>query len=105
MQPLDIFVQLLFVLLDALVVHFVEVTLLEQLIVGGFGLLGQEQGLIELPLQLFDLILQHFVFDLGVGDVLLGLDALVPFFLSDAGGTWKELSVLVMLLRMRKFLM
>ena len=57
------------------------------------------------PLQLFDLILQHFVFDLGVGDVLLGLDALVPFFLSDAGGTWKELSVLVMLLRMRKFLM
>lgn len=85
--------------------HFVEIPLLKQLIVGGFGFLRQAQSFIELSLQLLDLILQHFILYLSVRNVFLRFDALVPFFLSNAGGTWKELRVLLMLLRIRKFLM
>jgi len=80
-ESFDVFVQFLFVALDALVVHLVEIALLEQFVIGCLGLLRQNHRLLQLVAQLLDLILQDFVLNLCVGHLLLALHALVPLLL------------------------
>ena len=76
-------------------VHLVEVPLLQQLVIGRLRLLRKNHRLLQLVPQLLDLILQDLIFDFGIRDVLLGLDAFIPFSLSGKESTWKELRVLV----------
>ncbi len=52
LQLLDISIKLFLLLLHPLMVHFVEVSLFEELIVGGFGLLSHYDCLVELPLKI-----------------------------------------------------
>lgn len=59
--------------------HLMEIPLLQQLIIGRFGLLRKDHGFLQLVPQLLNLILQDLVFDLSIRDVFLGLDAFIPF--------------------------
>lgn len=64
-----------------------EIPLLQQLVVGRLGLLGENHRFLQLVPQLFDLILQDLIFDLSIRDVLFGFDALIPFSLHDKEST------------------
>lgn len=66
LQLFDVAVQLLLLLLNSLVVHLVEVPLLQQFVVSRLGFLGNYHCLVELALEPLDLLPQGFVLDVGV---------------------------------------
>lgn len=66
-------------------VHFMEVSFFEEFVVSGLSFLRHDHCIVELLNQLLVLILEHFIFEVGVGYlftlILAVLDVLVPLFL------------------------
>ena len=81
MQPLNILIQFFLLLLHSLMMHFMEIPLLQQLVVSRLGSLRHNDCPWELAPELLYLIFQNFVLQLCVGHVLSTLDVLVPLFL------------------------
>ena len=84
-EPLYIFVELLLIFLHALMMHLMEISLLEQLVISRLGLIGHHNGIVQLLFDLFVAVLEHLVFEIGIGYlfslVLAILHVLVPLFL------------------------
>ena len=104
METFDILVELLFIFLDSLMMHLMEISFLQKFIVSCLCFFRKNNCLFELAFQYFNFIFQNFVLEFCIRHIFSYFYTLVPLSLHIWWFTWKAFRVLFMPLLVKKFL-